>query len=176
MLHTLEASVVVLVDLQRRLIPAIHEGAMVVAQAARLGRIAQLLDVPIIGTEQSPQRLGENAETIKDLCSNTVVKDHFDATAEGLVDALPAGRTRIIVAGCEAHVCVLQTVIGLLSHGLQVTLVKDAIGSRKTSDRDTAIDRLARAGADVSTVEMVAFEWLRSSQHPQFRDVLRLIK
>lgn len=176
MLHTLEASAVVLVDLQTRLMPAIHEGAAVVAQAVRLGRIAQVLDVPVIGTEQRPLWLGENVEDIKALCSNTVAKEHFDATAEGLVDALPRGRARIIVAGCEAHVCVLQTAMGLLSHGLQVTVVEDAIGSRKTSDRDAAINRLARAGAEVATVEMVAFEWLRSSRHPKFRDALQLIK
>jgi hypothetical protein len=159
-----------------RLMPAIHEGASVLAQAARLGRIARVLDVPIIGTEQTPIGLGENVEEIKSLCSSTVVKNHFDATAEGLVDALPPGRSRVIVAGCEAHVCVLQTVMGLLSHGLRVTLVSDAIGSRRISDRDAAIARLVRAGVEVATVEMVAFEWLRTSRHPRFRDVLQLVK
>ncbi|MFC5427273.1 isochorismatase family protein [Paraburkholderia denitrificans] len=176
MLHTISESVVVLVDLQTRLMPAIHEGASVLAQATRLGRIAQGLDVPIIGTEQTPNALGENVGAIKGLCSSTVVKHHFDATADGLIDALPQGRTRAIVAGCEAHVCVLQTVIGLLDHGISVTLVSDAIGSRKMVDRDAAIPRLNKAGAEVATVEMVAFEWLRSSQHPRFRDILQLVK
>jgi nicotinamidase-related amidase len=175
-LQVLDDSVLVLVDLQARLMPAIHEGESVVAQAVRLGRIAQLLDIPIIGTEQSPDGLGENAPDVKDLCLETVVKNHFDATADGLLDALSPGRHRIIVAGCEAHVCVLQTVFGLLGHGLNVTLVSDAVGSRRTSDRDTAIDRLGKAGAEIATVEMVAFEWLRSSKHPRFRDVLRLVK
>jgi hypothetical protein len=156
--------------------PAIHDGASVVAQAVRLGRIAKGLDVPIIGTEQNPHALGENAEEIKSLCSSTVVKHHFDATADGLIDALSQGRRRAIVAGCEAHVCVLQTVIGLLDRGLAVTLVTDAIGSRKVADRDAAISRLNKAGVEVATVEMVAFEWLRSSRHPQFRDILQLIK
>lgn len=176
MLHTISESVVVLVDFQTRLMPAIHEGALVVAQAVRLGRIAQGLDVPIIGTEQTPHALGENATDIKALCSRTIVKHHFDATADGLIDALPQGRKRAIVAGCEAHVCVLQTVIGLLDHGLAVTIVRDAMGSRNVVDRDAAIARLDKAGADVATVEMVAFEWLRSSQHPRFRDILQLVK
>ncbi|CAB3787917.1 hypothetical protein LMG28688_02581 [Paraburkholderia caffeinitolerans] len=176
MLHTISESVVVLVDLQTRLLPAIHEGALVVAQAVRLGRIAQGLDVPVIGTEQTPGALGENATEIKELCSSTVVKHHFDAIADGLIDALPQGRKRAIVAGCEAHVCVLQTVIGLLDRGFAVTIVTDAMGSRKVVDRDAAIARLGKAGAEVATVEMVAFEWLRSSQHPRFRDILKLVK
>jgi nicotinamidase-related amidase len=176
MLHTISESVVVLVDFQPRLMPAIHEGASVVAQAVRLARIAQGLDVPVIGTEQAPLALGENVQEIKSLCSRTVVKHHFDATADGLLDALPQGRKRAIVAGCEAHVCVLQTAIGLLEHGLSVTLVTDAIGSRKRVDKEAAISRLNQAGAEVATVEMVAFEWLRSSQHPRFRDILQLVK
>lgn len=176
MLHSLSESIVVLIDLQTRLMPAIHDGASVVAQAARLGRIARGLDVPVIGTEQNPESLGGNAKEIRDLSSITVAKHHFDATADGLIDALPQGRTRAIVAGCEAHVCVLQTAIGLLHRGLSVTVVIDAIGSRKIVDKDAAVARLNKAGADVATVEMVAFEWLRSSQHPRFRDILQLIK
>lgn len=106
----------------------------------------------------------------------TVAKHHFDAAADGLLEALPVGRTRVIVAGCEAHVCVLQTAMGLLQRGLSVTLAVDAMGSRKVVDKEAAIARLNKAGAEVATVEMVAFEWLRSSQHPRFRDILQLIK
>ena len=175
-LHTIDDSVLVLVDLQAKLMPAIHDGASVLAQAARLGNVAQVLDVPVIGTEQNPASLGTNADAISSVCSRTLAKLHFDACAQGLVDALPKGRSRVIVAGCEAHVCVLQTALGLLRQGLQVTLVVDAIGSRRTCDRDAAISRLVKAGVDAATVEMVAFEWLRSSQHPRFRDVLRLVK
>jgi len=176
MLHLLDDSVLVFVDFQPRLMPAIHDGKAVLAQALRLGRIAHLLEVPVIGTEQNPSGLGENLPDLKALCSRTIVKHHFDASADGLIEALPAGRKHVIVAGCEAHVCVLQTVSGLLSHGLNVTLLADAVGSRKPLDRDTAIARLAKAGAWIATVEMVAFEWLRSSKHPHFREALSLIK
>jgi nicotinamidase-related amidase len=175
-LHVLDESVLVLIDFQPRLMPAIHEGDAVVNQALRLGRIARLLDVPVIGTEQNPEGLGENLAAVKALCSQTVIKQHFDASADGLADHLPSGRKRAIVAGCEAHVCVLQTAMGLMAHGFDVTLVADAIGSRRPLDRDTAIARLARAGAEVATVEMLAFEWLRSSRHPRFREVLAQIK
>ncbi|MEX3917166.1 isochorismatase family protein [Paraburkholderia sp. BR10872] len=176
MLHSVSESIVVLIDLQMRLMPAIHDGESVVAQAIRFGRIARGLDVPVIGTEQNPGALGENSQEIKDLCATTVAKHHFDATADGLFEALPEGRTRAIVAGCEAHVCVLQTAMGLLQRGLSVTVVTDATGSRKVADKEAAIARLNKAGAEVATVEMVAFEWLRSCQHPRFRDILQLIK
>lgn len=176
MLHVSDDSVVVLVDFQTRLMPVIHDGVAVVTQAVRLARIAQILEVPVMGTEQSPVQLGRNVPEIKELCSNTVVKDHFDACAEGLVDALPAGRNSVIVAGCEAHVCVLQTAFGLLGSGRKVTVVSDAVGSRGTIDRDAGIARLRAAGAQIATIEMIAFEWLGSSRHPRFRDVLRLIK
>ncbi|RQR51077.1 isochorismatase family protein [Burkholderia sp. Bp9140] len=176
MLHVPDDSVLVLVDFQTRLMPAIHDGALVVAQAVRLGRMARIFEVPVIGTEQSPLRLGENVSDIKGLCSDTVAKDHFDACADGLADALPAARNNVIVAGCEAHVCVLQTVFGLLRRGRKVTLVSDAVGSRKTVDRDAAIGRLAAKGVEIATVEMIGFEWLGSSRHPRFRDALQLIK
>ncbi|MCP3726061.1 isochorismatase family protein [Paraburkholderia sp. CNPSo 3272] len=176
MLHSLSESIVVLIDFQTRLMPSIHDGASLTAQALRLGRIARSLDVPVIGTEQNPGALGENAQEIRDLCSMTVAKHHFDATVDGLFEALPEGRTRVIVAGCEAHVCVLQTAVGLLQRGLSVTLVIDAIGSRKAVDKEAAIARMHKAGIEVASVEMVAFEWLRSSQHPRFRDILQLIK
>ncbi|HKR39642.1 MAG TPA: isochorismatase family protein [Paraburkholderia sp.] len=176
MLHSLSESIVVLIDLQTRLMPAIHDGASVTAQALRLGRIARGLDVPVIGREQNPDALGENAQEIKNLCTKTVAKHHFDATSDGLFEALPEGRSRAVVAGCEAHVCVLQTAMGLLHRGLSVTLVIDATGSRNAVDKEAAIARMNKAGVEVATVEMVAFEWLRTSQHPRFRDILQLIK
>lgn len=176
MLHVSDDSVLVLVDFQTRLMPVIHEGASVVARAVRLARMAQLLGVPVIGTEQNPLQLGRNVPDIATLCADTVVKDHFDACADGLVEALPAARNTVVLAGCEAHVCVLQTAFGLVRSGRKVTVVSDAVGSRSTFDRDAGIARLAAAGVQIATVEMLGFEWLGSSRHPRFRDVLRLIK
>jgi len=176
MLHDADDSVLVLVDLQARLMPAIQDGARVIRESVRLASMARLLGVPVIGTEQSPGSLGENVGEAKALCGSTIAKDSFDACAGGLLAALPAGRRRIIVAGCEAHVCVLQTTFGLLHHGYDVTLLVDAIGSRKRIDQETAVARLGQAGAQPATVEMVAFEWLRNARHERFREALRLIK
>ncbi len=176
MLHDAAGSVLVLVDFQARLMPAIHEGERVVAEAVRLANIARLLGVPVIGTEQSPGSLGGNIGEIKRLCDQTLAKDHFDACRDGLADRLPAGRNHVVVAGCEAHVCVLQTVAGLLGQGLQVTVVLDAIGSRKASSREAAIDRMRGGGVAMATVEMLAFEWMRTSRHARFREVLGFVK
>ena len=176
MIHQLSGSVLVLVDLQERLMPMIDQREAVVDNAGKLARIAQILEIPVIGTEQNPTGLGNNVAEIRSLCSNTLSKQHFDACADGLIDALPVDRKRVIVAGCEAHVCVLQTVCGLLERGLDVTVVRDAVGSRTAANRDAAIDRMIRSGAESASVEMLAFEWLRSSDHPKFRSVLKLVK
>ena len=171
-----EDSVVVLVDLQTKLMPAIHDGGNVIAQAVRLATIAKLLDVPILGTEQNSAGLGENVDEVKRLCDVTIAKTHFDGCLDGLLEALPEGRRTIVVAGCEAHVCMMQTALGLLEHGCGVRIVQDAIGSRRPLDRDAALARLKGAGASLVTTEMIAFEWLRHSNHPQFRSVLSQIK
>ncbi|MGT2432356.1 isochorismatase family protein [Cupriavidus basilensis] len=158
MLHNAAESVLVLVDLQARLMPAIHESDRVVTEAVRLANIARVLGVPVIGTEQSPGSLGGNLGEIRRLCDQTVAKDHFDGCRDGLLDALPAGRKHVVVAGCEAHVCVFQDGYrAARPRNTSVTVVLDAIGSRKASSRDAAIDRMRRDGATAATVEMIAF-------------------
>ncbi|WP_420995423.1 isochorismatase family protein [Cupriavidus sp. 30B13] len=176
MLLNAEDSVLVLVDLQARLMPAIHEGERVVRESVRLASIAALLGVPVIGTEQSPASLGENLADVRKLCGLTLAKDHFDGCEDGLAEALPAGRKTVAIAGCEAHVCVLQTAMGLLRRGFGVSLVADATGSRQPASHAAAVERLRQAGATVVTVEMAAFEWMRSSRHARFREVLALVR
>ena len=176
MLHSANESTLVLVDLQQRLMPSIFEGQRVIKEAVRLANIARILGVPIIGTEQSPEGIGENVSELKRLCDRTLTKHHFDGCEDGLAEAIAASRRHVVVTGCEAHVCVLQTCAGLLQQGLNVTVVIDAIGSRVTINRDLAIARLGKAGATLATVEMVAFEWMRTSKHPRFKDVLELVR
>lgn len=191
----------VLVDYQSRLMPAIHEGPLVLANALRLGQMARALQVPVWGTEQNPDKLGANDAALRALCRKTLSKMHFSAVADGLVDMLrpplrPAGgnarslpkhlqkpaasqapeRNTVVIAGCEAHVCLLQTALELIEQELDVWVVTDACGSRTERNRDAAFDRLAGAGAELVTTEMVAFEWLRTAEHPDFRSVLALIK
>ncbi len=192
-------SQLVLVDYQARLLPAIHEGALVSVQALKLAQIAHLMRLPILGTEQSPDKLGENIPALKALCGQTLAKTHFDACADGLGDLLrdigtpkasPNARSlpkhmqkepenqrpTIVIAGMEAHVCLLQTALSLLEEEFDVWVVTDACGSRTERNRDAAFDRLAGNGAELVTVEMVAFEWLGSADHPLFKAVQALIR
>jgi nicotinamidase-related amidase len=195
-------SQLVLVDYQARLMPAILEGPDVVANALRLARMAKLLEVPVFGTEQNPEKLGLNPPELRELCRKTLSKMSFGAVSDGLADwlrppvrqgttgnarSLPkhlqktaatptAERPTIVVAGCEAHVCLLQTALELIEQEFDVWVVTDACSSRTERNRDAAFDRLAGAGAELVTTEMVAFEWLRSAEHPAFRDVQALIK
>ena len=200
MLLEASESQLVLVDYQDKLMPVIHEGAQALANAVKLAKMAQLLDVPVWGTEQNPSRLGANNAELKALCQKTLEKMYFSAVPEGLGEwlrppAKPQGgnarslpkhlqkpqqpapeRGSIVIAGCEAHVCLLQTALELLEQEFDVWVVTDACGSRTERNRDAAFDRLAGAGAELVTTEMVGFEWLRSCEHPAFRDMLALIK
>ena len=201
MLLDAEESQLVLVDYQQRLMPSIHEADRVVANAVRLARIAQLLQVPLWATEENPEGLGGTVELLQPLVAGRLLsKMAFDATSVllprlkpavrqqgGNARSLPkhlqkaapppaAERESIVLAGCETHVCLLQTALGLLEEELEVWVVTDACSSRSERNRDAAFDRLAGAGAELVTTEMVAFEWSRDAGHPRFKDVLTLVK
>jgi nicotinamidase-related amidase len=200
MLLDADDSQLVLVDYQSRLMPAIHEGQAVLANALRLARVAQLFEVPAFATEQNPAGLGENPPELKALCRRSLTKMHFSGAADGLVPLLrpppkpqsgnarslpkhlqknteaEAPRNTVVIAGCEAHVCLMQTALELLDEEFEVWVVTDACSSRTERSRDAAFDRLAGAGCELVTTEMVAFEWLRTAEHPLFKDVLALVK
>jgi nicotinamidase-related amidase len=176
-LLTTEGAVLLLVDLQERLMPVIDDHEAVVARAVRLAEAARLLDVPVCATEQNPAGLGPTVPPLAAYPQKVVSKTAFSAVGDPDLSALlTAGAGEIVVAGCEAHVCVLQTVLGLLGTGHRVVLVADATGSRDPADRAAAIDRARQHGAEIVTSEMVLFEWLRDSQHPRFREVQKLLK
>ncbi|RJF97314.1 isochorismatase family protein [Noviherbaspirillum saxi] len=167
----------VIIDLQERLMPAIHDSASVVANALRLAQTARLLAVPVVGTAQSPSGLGPNVPEIGALCDSVIAKTDFDACAErAFMDLLREERGDLIIAGCEAHVCVLQTVLGLRARQRRVRLVADGIGSRVPFNKTIALERAKAAGAELVTTEMVLFEWMRNSTHPRFKDMLKLIR
>jgi nicotinamidase-related amidase len=207
MLLDADDSQLVLVDYQARLMPVILEHDMVVANAVRLARMARLLQVPVWGTAQNPDKLGQNLPEVQAAIDSaggkTMAKMHFSAASDGLVEWLrpPArkpsqggnarslpkhmqkppepqeeGRSMIVIAGCEAHICLMQTALELLEEEFDVWVVTDACSSRTERNRDAAFDRLAGAGAELVTTEMVAFEWLRTAERELFREFLPLIK
>ena len=158
--------------------PVIAGGDEVVANAGRLLAAAEQLRVPVLITEQNPKGLGPTVPELArpDGAVPVVAKMEFDACrAGGVIDALPPGH-HIVVAGCEAHVCVLQTVLGLVDRSRRVYVAADAIGSRRPENRDAALRRMERAGAEIVTTEMVIFEWLGTAEHPAFKSVMSLVK
>ncbi|HEY0879118.1 MAG TPA: isochorismatase family protein [Zeimonas sp.] len=169
----------VLVDYQERLMPAIHAARDVVRCAVQLAEAARVLGIPVVGTEQNRQGLGPNVEPVRALCDATVPKRAFDACEDGLcaaVDEVAPRARQVVVAGCEAHVCLLQTALGLLRHERRVWVVEAACGSRRPTDHRLAMQRLQQAGATIVSPEMVLFEWMGSSAHPHFRQLLEIVK
>jgi nicotinamidase-related amidase len=181
-MHLIDADhgALVLVDYQQRLMPAIHQGAAAVAAAVRLADIARELGVPVLGTEQNPKGLGPNDDAIRARCDATLAKMHFDACADGLLERLRARdgapAREAVIAGCEAHVCLLQTALGLLRAGTRVWVVAEACGSRRPEHHALAMERLRQAGAGIVSLEMVAFEWLRTCENERFKRVLPILK
>ena len=194
----------VLVDFQARLMPAMAESALVMANAQRLARLAHSLEMPCWGTEQAPDKLGAMPEELRGLCHKVLAKQQFSACGDELLRWLkgpqrsrPGGqggnarslpkhlqkavvpaepeRSSIVLAGCETHVCLLQTALELLEEDFEVWVVTDACASRTERNRDAAFDRLAANGAELVTTEMVGFEWLRSAEHPQFKQFQGMI-
>ncbi|MCE4225163.1 isochorismatase family protein [Methylobacterium sp. C25] len=170
-----ERSTLLVIDFQARLMPHIEDGEAAIANARRLLDAAALMDVPILFTEQNRAGLGATVPEL-DATGATAHKMTFDAVrSSGFLDRLPGDRA-VVVAGCEAHVCVLQTVLGLLEAGRQVYVVRDALGARRAESKEAALRRMERHGAEIVTTEMVAFEWLATCKHPQFREIVALIK
>lgn len=165
----------VVIDVQSRLMPAIHDGARVIANAGRLTQAARMLSIPVVMTEQSPEKLGATAPELAQ-AGPVIAKTSFDSCAEpAFLEAL-AGDDDLVICGCEAHVCVAQTVLSLLEHRRSVFVVQDAVGSRAAESKEVAIRRMELHGAGIVTSEMVVFEWLRSAAHPHFRAVSTLIR
>lgn len=173
-------SALLIVDVQERLAPAIANIEDILARIELLIRAASGLGVPIGFTEQYSAGLGATVSPIRDLAPEApvIVKVHFQATLEPGLEAWIGqnGARQIVVAGTEAHVCVLQTTLGLIERGYATFLVGDAVGSRRDRDRALAIERLRSEGCRIVSAEMVVFEWLKKAATEEFRAILPLIK
>lgn len=175
-----ERSELLVVDVQERLLPVMSDPDGVRDAVAWLLRLAAELSVPVTVSEQYPRGLGHTDPALKAALApdaRVLEKAHFSCAAEpSLRQALAeTGRDCFVIAGIEAHVCVLQTAIGLGEAGYQVAVVADAVGSRRSGDSELALARLRAAGVDVVSREMVAFEWLHRAGTESFRRVSRAL-
>lgn len=168
------------VDVQTRLIKAVRNGQAMVAEIVKLVRGFRILDLPVFVTEQYPKGLGHTEPGILEALggNSAVEKATFSCCgAPGLVSGIRSrGIRQVLVSGTEAHVCVQQTALDLLSRDFQVQLAVDAVASRKELDYRTALDRMARSGVILTSVESALFELLEVSGTAEFKQVASLIK
>ncbi len=181
MLLNASHSSLLVVDVQDRLLPAMQEPERVVSRGAILLKAAEVLQIPVTVSEQYPKGLGHtvaelvthSAATFEKLTfscwRDAAMKDHFITLHEG-------GRPLVVVAGIEAHVCVLQTCIDLYNAGFGVFAVADAMSSRQNSSVDLAHQRLRAAGIQIVNTEMVIFEFLEKAGSAEFKILSALIK
>ncbi len=170
---------VVLIDLQERLMAAIPQGDPVVSAARFLAQAATLFGVPVDVTEQYPQGLGGTVAALVECAALRQGKVRFSAVECLQFPAAsdPGGeRDQIVLAGVEAHVCVLQTAYDLLSLGYRVFVMADAVSSRHSRDGEVALTRLRDSGVTLCTVEAAAFEWCVGADDPQFKALSALVK
>lgn len=176
-------SLLVVIDVQTRLMAAMNRESRdaVVGGAGQLLRAAGLLDIPVIISEQYPRGLGHTEPVVaehKPAVCEVVEKTAFSVRGVEQFDKLleMTGRRQIVLCGAEAHVCVLQSALMLCRDGYDVFVAADAVCSRATGNRDNALFRMQSAGAAITNVESVLFEWLGDSRHPAFKDVSAIIQ
>ena len=174
-------AVLVVIDIQERLVPAMPQDIYLRLRetVAMLVNGAGLFSIPVLTTEQYPKGIGHTVSELAEACSGNVIeKVSFGCCGEPdfRVALKKIGRSQVIVTGMEAHVCVYQTVLGLLEDGYNVHLVRDAICSRNKTDYLSAVANASQAGAVVTTAETALFQILQKSTHEHFKAVSKLIK
>jgi nicotinamidase-related amidase len=179
---TLENTCLVVVDIQEKLLKVMQDRDRVVSNAAILIKIAQALDIPILWCQQVPDVLGPTVHDLWGLFTKAgmepIDKTTFSCCGNEAfmkrIDELQSQTA--IVCGIESHVCVFQTAMDLIQHGLYVHVVADAVSSRTNENKQIGLHRMAKEGAVVTSTEMLLFELLRDSKHPKFRELAKLIK
>ena len=178
---TKNMAVLVVVDFQERIVPAMREGASAVAEAAKLIKGFEAIGCPVLVTQQYTKGLGESAPEIREAFGSFshIEKSSFSVMGEpAFVDALAGlGRKTVVLCGIEAHVCVLQSALDMLEAGYDVFLATDAVSSRKERDEKPAVKRMAQAGVTLTTVESALFELLdNDSKSDTFKIISKLIR
>jgi nicotinamidase-related amidase len=173
-------SQLLVIDVQERLMPAMHEGERMVDKCAVLLQAAQRLGIPITISEQYKKGLGGTVARLDNLKGDAPVmeKMHFSCAADPAIAARvkDAKRKQVVICGIESHVCVMQSALGFKAQGYDVAMVADAVTSRSPQSVDLAVSRLRHAGVSVVNTEMALFEWLHEAGTPEFKELSKLIK
>lgn len=177
-------SALLVVDVQERLLPAMSAPDALLDRLGLVVAAARALAVPVVATEQYPKGIGPTVAAVREAMgpdARVFEKTHFSGLSEPEIEAAlralrNSGRAQIVMAGIEAHVCVLQTALEARERGYDVFVVADAVDSRKAASRERGLSRLAAAGCAIVDAEMCAFEWLGRAGTAEFRAVHALIK
>jgi nicotinamidase-related amidase len=175
-------SLLLVVDIQSKLAPHVSGHEQLIRRTQALLDAAELFGIPRLLTEHCPTQIGPVIETMRRRFADAEIfeKTFFGAAdhPEFVAQLRARGRPQVVITGMEAHVCVLQTALGLSKQGFEVAVVADAVGSRETRrlDLDLALQRLATAGCALTGTETTLFEWTGSAVDPRFRAVLGQVK
>lgn len=174
-------SLVLIIDIQDRLLNAVFNKELVQKKSAIIARAAGILNIPVIVTEQYPKGLGNTVETLRSSLDKETL--YFEKTAFSalvdlqILDAIKKNNCKqIVIFGIETHICVNQTAEALIRAGFEVNVISDACGSRAESEYQAGLNRMKDNGAHVLTTEIALFEWLKTSKHPNFKEIQALIK
>ncbi len=175
----LENCLIMIIDVQEKLVNMLDDKTVGI-NAEKIAKAAGILNIPTLITEQYPKGLGTTLNAIKYSLSNAkyIEKTNFSALKEeGLVNLIKSfNKKQIVLFGIETHICVLQTAFDLINKGYEIYVVEDASGSRKESDKISALKRLRHNNCQIITTEMLIFELLGSSKHKNFKEIQALIK
>lgn len=177
---TAENTILIVIDFQGSLAQAMADRDSLIENARRTIQGMQVFDVPLIATEQIPAKLGPTIPEIGSLFRNSspIAKESFSCCQNGdfLRTLKETGRRQILLTGIEAHICVYQTALDLLSAGYPVYVVSDAVSSRTAANREIGLQLIRNAGGTVTSVETVLFELLRTAAHEKAREIFRIVK
>ncbi|MCH7944644.1 MAG: isochorismatase family protein [Armatimonadetes bacterium] len=179
MLAKLENSILVVVDMQPSFLDGIHHREQITGRVKFIVESARLLEIPIVATEQNPDRMGAIEESIAKLLDKKALsKMTFSCCGvEPFTSAIDGfHRNQVVLVGIETHICISQTAHDLLGNGYEPIVCTDAVSARTIDRHRIGVKRLRDAGVTIAHTESVAYEWTGSADNPKFRDVLKLVK
>ena len=177
-----EQCVLLVVDIQEKLLPPIFNQESLVKNSQLLIRLAKILSIPVMVTTQYSKGLGSTVPDIASLLTDVPAFDKLEFSCFGSdqfrtrLKSLPGSRNTVLLCGMETHICVMQTALGALNGGYLVHVASDAVGSRAEWNWKIGLDRMRAAGAVISSTEMMMYELLRCSGTPQFKELLQYLK
>lgn len=175
-----ETTLLVVIDVQGNLARVVNDSEAAIHAVAQLVQGAKLLEIPVLLTEQVPEKIGQTIPEIAGLLPGQadLPRVHFSIWQDAAVQQAmrSSGRRQVLLCGFEAHICLYQSSLDLIAAGFEVYLAADAVSSRNPFNKAIALQELANQGVHLTTVEMALFSLLRSAEHPAFKQISRLIK